>query len=734
MRYLLTILLWSMGLVGALLLTSAPQLDRAGRLERAATLLRDVQFTEVQLDRELMRARGATDTNYDELAHQTSDLEAAADLAADAVEEGLLKEPPAALGDIARAVAAKRQAIEDFKSDHAIMRNSMAYLPTLITEVTAEVEARPAPPAPQPPAAPEDPAAAPVAPAPVAPAPVAGPPPIEPAERDRLRDELRALWQDVLIYGQQGGAERGEAIRARARALAAAAPPGFAARFGLLARHADSLVDHRSAVDRHLETYFQSRTAPAHDQLQGLLADARSEALANAGARRNLRLVLIGLLVLLGVNGLWSLRRRTMRLEEGLEARTLALEAANAELEAEVEARRRTEAELAEALKKARAATQAKADFLANMSHEIRTPMNGVVGMTTLLLDTHLDAEQMQYVSSIERSGTALLTVINDILDFSKIEAGRMDIESRPFDVHQVVHDVAGVLLPAAQGKDIRLEARIADDVPQYALGDAVRLRQILLNLAGNAVKFTKEGKVSIEISRRSADLLDFTVADTGIGIAGEKLRYIFDAFSQADSSTTRKFGGTGLGLAICRRLVELMRGEIQVESQVGRGSRFRVSLPLAETAPPALVDDRNDARPSDRALKPVAEQVIVLLAEDNLINQRVATRLLEKLGCEVHTVDDGTGAVEQALARSFDLVFMDCQMPRMDGYAATRTLRTQGYDRPIVAMTANAMPGDRERCLDAGMDDYIPKPIARGELERVLRTWAPTQGAAAAS
>ena len=710
MRYLLTILLWSMGLVGALLLTSAPQLDRAGRLERASSLLRDVQFTEVQLDRELMRARGATDTNYDELAHQSAELEAAVDLATRAVEEGMLKEPPAALADIARAAGAKRQAIEDFKSDHAIMRNSMAYLPTLITEMIAAVE----------PAAPDPDPATPATATP------------DPATREALLADLRLLWQDVIIYGHQGGEDRAQAIRRRADALATQPAAALGDRFALLARHAASLVERRSAVDRHLETYFANRTAPAHDQLQGRLTDARSEALANAGARRNLRLVLIGLLVLLGVNGLWSLRRRTMRLEEGLEARTLALEAANAELEAEVEARRRTEAELAEALKKARAATQAKADFLANMSHEIRTPMNGVVGMTTLLLDTQLDTEQLQYVSSIERSGTALLTVINDILDFSKIEAGRMDIESRPFDVHQVVHDVAGVLLPAAQGKDIRLEARIADDVPQYALGDAVRLRQILLNLAGNAVKFTKQGKVSIEISRRSADLLDFTVADTGIGIAGEKLRYIFDAFSQADSSTTRKFGGTGLGLAICRRLVELMRGEIQVESQVGRGSRFRVSLPLAETTAPALVDERNEARNNDRVLKPVTDQVIVLLAEDNLINQRVATRLLEKLGCEVHTVDDGTGAVEQALARTYDLVFMDCQMPRMDGYAATRTLRTQGYQRPIVAMTANAMPGDRERCLEAGMDDYIPKPIARGELERVLRTWAPTTTAAA--
>ncbi len=532
MRYLLTILLWSLGLVGALLLTSAPLQDRAARLERASGLLRDVQFSEVQLDRELMRSRNASDTNYDGLAQQSTQLDDAVAAARAAVNDSLLAEDhdhpektPVALDDIAAAVDKKRQAIEDFKSDHAVMRTSMAYLPTLIEEVATEVTAPDSP--------------------------------LEPPAREGLRAELNALWQDVLLYGQQGGEARGEAIHRRIESVeqqAAGTPLGE--RLALVGRHARALVAHQSAVERHLDTYFQSRTAAAHDALQGELSRDRKEALSNAMARRNLRLVLIGLLVLLGVNGLWSLRRRTMRLEEGLEARTLALEAANAELEAEVEARRRTEAELAEALKKARAATQAKADFLANMSHEIRTPMNGVVGMTTLLLDTHLDQEQMQYVSSIERSGTALLTVINDILDFSKIEAGRMDIESRAFDVHQVVHDVAGVLLPAAQGKDIRLETRITDEVPQYVLGDAVRLRQILLNLAGNAVKFTKQGKVSIEIARRSSDMLEFTVADTGIGIAGEKLRYIFDAFSQADSSTTRKFGGTGLGLAICRRLV----------------------------------------------------------------------------------------------------------------------------------------------------------------------------------
>ncbi len=720
-RHILTVFLWIMGLVGALLLSSEPQQNRADRIGEAISRTRDVQFAEVRLDGALMRAHGAVGASYDELTRRSAAIRAAVEEARAAIEligartvgpdadgapmnnddlggvavdpeEGEL--PQVLFEDIADVIDAKRAHIDAFKSDHAIMRNSMAYVPTLIRETLALAREG------------------------------------APEVAEQVDGDLRALWEEVLVFGQQGGDELAASIGRRARTLAAieGLPAPLAGQLDLLQRHLDTLVDRRVAVDRRLQAYFGEHVQEPYREIQERLTQARTEALDEAHYRSNLRLVLIGLLVLLGAQGLWGMRRRALRLEEGLEARTLALEAANAELEAEVEARRRTENELAEALKKSRAATQAKADFLANMSHEIRTPMNGVVGMTTLLLDTEMDEEQMQYVSSIERSGTALLTVINDILDFSKIEAGRMDIESRPFDVHQVVRDVAGVLLPAAQGKDIRIESKVGEGAPQWVLGDAVRLRQILLNLAGNAVKFTREGKVSVEVAWRGEDMLEFTVADTGIGIPAEKLRYIFDAFSQADSSTTRRFGGTGLGLAICRRLAELMRGEIHVESQVGRGSRFRVSLPMAATAAPQAADTRKE-RPSDRVIEPVTDQVRVLLAEDNVINQRVATRLLEKLGCDVHSVDDGTGAVEQALSRDFDIIFMDCQMPRMDGYAATRTLRAQGYDRPIVAMTANAMPGDRERCLESGMDDYIPKPIPRGVLERVLRTWAPGVG-----
>ncbi len=722
-RHLLTVFLWIMGLVGALLLSGEPLQQRADRVAVAIDEVRALQFAEVRLDGALREAQHSIGASYDELTRQALTITAAVNGGRDAIaairggeptsmdaeadrtplshnmgdvaSDPQVGETPSSLFDtIAETVEGKRKQVEGFKSEHAILQNSVTYVPTLIGEILPEAEQEP------------------------------------PERAARLDGLLRGLWQDTLIFGLRGGEARGRSIEARATELGQVEglQPSLAEKIGGLRRHLEVLVSSRREVDRRLEAYFGATEGETYAQLQGQLSELRKNAVKDAQLRDNLRLVLIGLLILLAVQGLWGMRRRALRLEEGLEARTLALEAANAELEAEVEARRRTENELAEALKKSRAATQAKADFLANMSHEIRTPMNGVVGMTTLLLDTRLDDEQMQYVSSIERSGTALLTVINDILDFSKIEAGRMDIESRPFDVHQVVQDVAGVLLPAAQGKEIRIESRVDERVPQWVLGDAVRLRQILLNLAGNAVKFTREGKVAVEVIWRGEDMLEFVVADTGIGIPAEKLRYIFDAFSQADSSTTRKFGGTGLGLAICRRLAELMRGEIRVESQVGRGSRFRVSLPMGAADAPVEAKTDDD-KANDRLIEPVTDQIRVLLAEDNVINQRVATRLLEKLGCDVHSVDDGTGAVEQALGKDYDIIFMDCQMPRMDGYAATRTLRAQGYEKPIVAMTANAMPGDRERCLEAGMDDYIPKPIPRGVLERVLRTWAPVSG-----
>ncbi len=560
-------------------------------------------------------------------------------------------------------------------------------------------------------------------------------------------------------------------------------------------------------------------------------------------------------------------------LEARVAERTEELRAANTRLEAELAERERAEAALQESNRALIEATQAKSAFLATMSHEIRTPMNGVIGMTGLLLDTPLTPQQREFAEAARGSGEALLAIINDILDFSKIEAGRLEIEIIPFDLRQLVEDTVELLAESAQSKGLELTYRIDDAVPPAVRGDPGRIRQILMNLIGNAIKFTEHGEVTVragvDAARPGAAVVRFEVADTGIGIPDEARGRLFHAFSQVDSSTTRKYGGTGLGLAICRQLAELMGGAIGVESEPGKGSTFWFTVPLEESAAQPreplphtdlagmralIVDDnatnrsileqqlaswgmrgdsatggsdaltrlrnaaqtdpyhlalidlqmpamdgltlareiRADASIANTRLvlltslgwsgltgdaqsvgvdasltKPVRQSQLfdclatvmasatpavaraehaphepvipeptppprrarILVAEDNAVNQKVAVHMLEKLGYQADVVGDGREAVE-ALARiPYPLVLMDCQMPEMDGYAATAAIRArEGVDRhtPIIAMTAGAMVGDRERCLAAGMDDYIAKPVRREELAAVLERWLP--------
>jgi PAS domain S-box-containing protein len=394
-----------------------------------------------------------------------------------------------------------------------------------------------------------------------------------------------------------------------------------------------------------------------------------------------------------------------------------------------IDQRKKMEEEIILAKEKAEQAVIAKNSFLANMSHEIRTPMNAIIGYTDLLAQSNLDAEQAEHVSYVKMAGTNLLHIINDILDFSKIESGKIALESAPFNLKQMLKGIYNLLNVRATEKKLDYNFFLDASLPEYVLGDSVRLNQILVNLIGNAIKFTSKGEVTVSVKKVSEDSssykLKFTVQDTGMGIPANKIDLIFERFTQANTETTRKFGGTGLGLSIAKNLVELQGGEMHLKSELGKGSEFWFELSYKKVDTLAIEPLKKSFIPQK-----ILHNIKILLCEDNVLNQKLAKRVIAKFGFEIDIAENGKIGIEKLKEEKYDIVLMDLQMPEMDGYQTVLAIRNElNLQIPIIAMTAHSLVGEKEKCLEIGMNDYIGKPFSQEELYTKLCANLPEEG-----